>query len=294
MSNHPPSSPDRLRRFAVVTGLTALGLAAAARLYSMTIEPNQLRIERLRLALPRLPKEFDGYCIVQLSDLHFGPALALPTVLRGIELTQALAPDLIVLTGDLTTYWLEEDRMVHALRQLAAPDGVYAILGNHDHYASVDTEGLRFALERAGVVELRNRHVRIERDGAGIYLAGVDDILFDQGDLMQALDGIPDGAATVLLAHEPDYADLAASTGKVDVQLSGHTHGGQIVLFGQSVVKPLLQLGVKYISGLYRVPGPTRDMALYTSRGLGRGPLLRWNAPPEITEIRLIAGSPTE
>lgn len=238
---------------------------------------------RVDVVIPTLPDAFDGYRILQLTDLHFGPAVAYKTVMAGIEHAMTLAPDLITLTGDYVTSRVCDTLLPAALRKLSAPDGVFAVMGNHDHWTNV--EAVRDVLSSVGVEELANRSTPIHRGDESIYLAGVDSVYVGKQNLSAALCGIPDEAVTVLLAHEPDFADEAAATGRIALQLSGHAHGGSIQLpyFNTPLLNQFLKFARKYPFGMYR-PG---NMWLYTSAGIGRGQLPRINALPEITEITL-------
>ncbi len=256
------------------------------------VRGERLLLRRVGITLPNLPPAFDGYRIAHLTDLHFGPAIAYATVMRGIQKAMALAPDLIVLTGDYVTNWVDDRLLPDALKRLHAPDGVWAVLGNHDHWT--DADAVRRILAGSGVCELCNRHARIERGGESIFVAGVDDVWVGQPDLQGALAGIRADAVTVLLAHEPDYADTAAATGRVSLQLSGHSHGGSLRIPGLNwaVFSRFLRYAQKYPYGLYRIRDHERDaigdMWLYTSAGIGRGRLPRVNALPDVTEITLM------
>jgi hypothetical protein len=266
------------------TGLAGLLLAGTGT-YALDTraEPGQLRITRVEIPIAGLPDSFDGYRIVHLTDVHFGPATAYQTVHRAFQIAGQLAPDLIALTGDYVTRWLDERNLVPALRQLQAPDGVWAVMGNHDHWT--DVAGVRRILDRAGVVELRNASVALTRSEDVIFLAGVDDVWERQHDLQAALRDVPESGHVILLAHEPDYADEVSQTGRVALQLSGHSHGGQInlPLLGTPLLSNLVHLARKYPYGLYRL----QDMWLYTSAGVGRGLLPRVWASPELVEIVL-------
>jgi predicted MPP superfamily phosphohydrolase len=241
---------------------------------------DHLPIERIYVAIPSLPHAFDGYRIVLLTDLHFDAPGHRRLVTHAIVLTLELAPDLIVLTGDYVSHWAAVPGFADRLRLLRSPDGVWATLGNHDHWSGAAR--IRRILAEAGITELRNTSVPIRRSEQSIWLAGVDDVWAQQHNLIQALEGIPAGAVTILLAHEPDYADEVAPTGRVSLQLSGHSHGGQIQLPG-IMPHSLPHLGQKYPAGLYRI----HDMWLYTSRGVGCGLLPRIRSRPEVTEITL-------
>ncbi|MBN1313731.1 MAG: metallophosphoesterase [Anaerolineae bacterium] len=248
------------------------------------LESERLVLRRIGIDIDNLPPTFDGYRIAHLSDLHFGPALTYRTVMSALLITRDLQPNLIVITGDLVSSYVDEFLMPDALSRLSAPDGVWAVLGNHDH--DTDAEGVTRVLRRAGVHVLRNSNARIARGDAAIWLAGVDDILTGQHDLDATLAGIPEGKVSVLLAHEPDYADEVAATGRVSLQLSGHCHGGppRIPVLDVLVMPWIVQHGRKYPYGLYR----TGDMWLYTSAGAGRGSLPRFHGMPEVAEITLL------
>lgn len=246
-------------------------------------EPAHLHLKQIDVHLPNLPPAFDGYRIVNLTDIHLGPSIAYESVTHAAKMTADLEPDLIVLTGDFVTEFVDEGPLYTTLRSLSAPDGVWAVMGNHDHWS--DVEAVRRIVQQAGVIELRNAHIRIERGCESLYLAGVDDIWEQKHDLAAALDGIPANATTILLAHEPDYADEVAPTNRVALQLSGHSHGGQVAipLIEKPVLSEFVHLARKYPRGLYQIG----SMWLYTSAGLGRSWVPRVHASPELTEITL-------
>ncbi|MFO7168594.1 MAG: metallophosphoesterase [Chloroflexota bacterium] len=249
--------------------------------YAAFVEPRRARLEHVELRLPRLPRGLDGLRIGHLTDLHLGFRYTERNALWGVEQMRREAPDLIVITGDLVSFQHAIPDIAAALRGISAPLGVYAVPGNHDHWEGVDD--VRAALAVCGVTMLINEHRRIRRGGADLWLLGVDDLWDGSASLSATLRGVPAGAFTLLLAHAPDFVTEAAARG-VDVQLSGHTHGGHLRL-------PLLgplgmpRFGRRYVMGRYQV-GPT---ALYVSRGLG-GPPLRLLCPPEATIITLRRG----
>ena len=241
-------------------------------------------IERLTLRWPNLPADLHGLRIAQISDIHAAPWVPVSLLRRGAALALAERPDLIALTGDFITLHRRPEyfaqQAAEALARLRAPLGVYASLGNHDHWGGV--QPVVQALERVGIPMLVNASTHLRIGQADLVVAGLDSAREGNPDLRAALDGTPRQAFRVLLAHEPDVADLAAGFG-VHLQLSGHSHGGQIEIPG---VKPfwLPRLGKKYPRGLYRV----HHMWLYTNRGLGGSfPPLRHNCPPEVTLITL-------
>lgn len=256
------------------------------------IEPNRPRLVRVDVELPRLPSRFDGLTIAHLSDFHFDPYFSVTPIQSAVRIVNDVKPDLAVLTGDFVTRPLvktpstvidavrQADACADLLRQVRTPLGMWAVLGNHDaltHALHVET-----ALRHAEVQVLRNRAVPLERNGERIWLAGVDDVLAGGNDLERALRGIPAVDAVVLLVHEPDFADQVANY-SVDLQLSGHSHGGQVRFpFVGAVYLPTLAR--KYPLGLRQVG----RLQLYTNPGIGTlGIPVRWNCPPEVTLIRL-------
>ncbi len=259
----------------------AAGAALGGSVYTALIEPQWLSVERIDVPLARLPRELDGYMIAQLSDLHHGPYVGNAEIRSAVEATNQLHPDAIVLTGDYITR--EADRMDDCARELGAltaPDGVYATLGNHDHWSS--PEHIARALEINSIPVLMNDAVPIERNGARLWIAGVDDVWQRRADLDLALRHVPATEATVLLAHEPDYAELAKRY-PIDLQLSGHSHGGQVRLpfYGAPILPYLAKI---YPIGLQRADA----MWVYTNRGIGVvSPPVRFNCRPEVTLLTL-------
>jgi len=260
---------------------------------STLIEPNRPRIVRRDIALRRWPARLEGFTIAQLSDFHYEPYFSEHPLHAAIGLVNSLHADLIVLTGDFVTDPPFSDSekadqkaasaaepCARLLRQMQAPHGLWAVLGNHD--VATDPNEVTSALHSQGIGVLANRSAPIEASGARFWLAGVNDVLSDSADLDATLQPVPGDEATILLAHEPDYAD-DVSHYPVDLQLSGHSHGGQVRV---PLVGPLYlpKMGRKYVWGPYRV-GP---LTLYTNPGLGTlGVPVRWNCPPEITLLTL-------
>jgi hypothetical protein len=274
------------RSFLRVSAAGAVTVASAAALgagWATLIEPNRPVVEQLSVTLPRLPARLDGLRVAQLSDLHISQYTTAGDIERAAALAMRQSPDLIVLTGDFIWREVTEhaERLIEPLRSLAAPLGVYAVLGNHDHWEGAALTAR--VLAQAGVTLLVNQALRLDVD-APLWLVGLDDVWERKHDLRAALAGTPDDECKLLLVHEPDYADHAASF-PVDLQLSGHSHGGQINLprYGRPV---LPYLGQKYPAGLYQVG----QMSLYTNRGIGViSPPVRFNCPPEVTLLTLRA-----
>jgi predicted MPP superfamily phosphohydrolase len=280
-----PSGSPISRRGCLKAGLRLVAGSALAALggtaYMTKIEPGWLKLERVRIPIPTLPPSFDGFRIAQLSDIHQGSFTAQSTIEHAIRMTLDLAPDLIVLTGDYVLDVMNSAALYAIFSQIAAHGSVFAILGNHDHW--LDAEWARQVLADARIPELRNASQPVTRGSEAIWLVGVDDIWERQNDLPLALTNVPPGATAVLLAHEPDFADEAALTGRVALQLSGHSHGGQVRIPGRGA--PILPyLGQKYPYGLRQV----ESMWIYTNRGVGEiPPAVRINCRPEVTEITL-------
>jgi len=248
-------------------------------------------VKRVDVTLTRLPAALDGFTIVQLSDIHVGPTLGKAFLERVVAAANALSPDLIAITGDLIDDRLERfPEMLAPLAQLRARHGVFFVTGNHEYFGTKDgiekAEAVIATIARFGVRTLRNERVAIGGGPASFDLAGVYDITgglwgpAHHADLSTALEGRDPARELVLLAHQPRFVRRAARSG-VGLQLSGHTHGGQLWPF--SLVVGLVE---SFLAGLYRV-GETQ---LYVSRGTGYwGPPMRIAAPSEITALCLHA-----
>ncbi|OIO94682.1 MAG: hypothetical protein AUJ92_09695 [Armatimonadetes bacterium CG2_30_59_28] len=283
MSNSAELFPSSRRTFLKAVTYGAIGAAGACAVDTVWVEPKRSPVvESVRLRR-RLPAALDGLTICQLSDLHRGPVVSQYEIERAVAMALSLSPDLIVLTGDFVS--ADADYVApctSALQRLHAPLGVFAVLGNHDHWVNADS--VHTALEEAGIGVLRNATRELRTQSGVFYIAGLDDVWEDAQDIDAALAGVPREAFMLLLVHEPDYADEVAKH-PVDLQLSGHSHGGQVRL--PVVGAPVLpRLGQKYPMGLYRVG----NLTLYTNRGIGRvNPPFRFNCPPEITLFTLHA-----
>jgi uncharacterized protein len=259
-------------------------LGAGCYLYGREVEIRRVEIKPLTLTLPRLAPEFDGYRIVQIGDIHLDDWTK-PERLSGIvKKVNAQRPDLIAIMGDFASRsakQLDTRRLTGALRELRARDGVVTILGNHDYLTGVEL--IRRCIREASVTELVNDHHTLRRGGASLHVAGIDDVMEGGSRLDLVLRDLPDSGAAILLAHEPDFADVSAATGRFDLQLSGHSHGGQVrvPLLMRLALPPFSQ---RYTSGLYMVDG----MLQYTNRGLGFVNMrLRFLCRPEITVLTL-------
>jgi uncharacterized protein len=253
------------------------------------LEPNFPRIVHHEFALTRLPERMDGFTIALLSDFHYDPYFSVHPLRAAIRMVNDLHPDLIVLTGDFVSVpmfgnsekgALAAEPCAQLLRNMNAPYGLWAVLGNHDN--DTDPEYVTQALEAHKIHVLINQSEAIERDGARFWLSGLNDVFSHDADVPKTLQSVPAGEAVVMLVHEPDFADVV-SRFPVDLQLSGHSHGGQIRI---PFLPPLFlpKFARKYYLGTYHIGGLT----LYTNRGLGTIAVpVRLDCPPEITLVTL-------
>jgi predicted MPP superfamily phosphohydrolase len=246
----------------------------------------RLRVTRVASLLPHLPVGLHGFRIVQLSDLHLEPFTKPRHIERAVAACNALRPDLVALTGDFVTNTARPAGLLaELLSKLEAPHGVFACLGNHDFWS--DAAVVERALTGQGIGVLRNE-TRLLRTGRGdLSLAGLDSRYIGRPNLRSALVGWRPGRPLVMLQHEPDVADDLAEAGVAALQLSGHTHGGQLCLLGRPPhALRRARWGKKYLSGRYQVG----SVQLYVNRGIGCvGVPLRVMCPPEITEVTLLS-----
>ncbi|MBI5531551.1 MAG: metallophosphoesterase [Deltaproteobacteria bacterium] len=274
---HAPFGLNQAALWGYLTG----ALVAA---WGVWVRRKWVRVRRLDVPVRGLDPVFHGYKIVQLSDLHLGSFNPEETALRWVRLANSLDADLIAVTGDLITSGEDYYASVQSvIRELRARDGVVVSPGNHDYFG--DAEALFDHVRASGARLLRNEGFTLRRGGASLQVAGVDDTWTRRADVHAALAKRPDGAPTVLLAHDPDLFPIAAARG-VQLVLSGHTHGGQIAVPFLARWINLSKLSHRYHLGLYR-DGPSH---LFVSGGLGTtGPPIRVGSAPEICVIRLVA-----
>ena len=267
-----------------VAALDILLLALGGVGYGYLMEPNWFKVETIRLKLPRLTRRFSGLRVAQISDIHMGGWMNLERFQRAANLVLEQKPDVLLITGDfliggdiaaISEQTIQD--LMTGLARLAVSVPTFAVLGNHDYW--VDVKTVRQILSTSGITELTNTVFTLKREEETLYLCGVDDIWEGKPRIEDVISQLSDDGLAILLAHEPDFADTSAATGRFDLQLSGHTHGGQIVL--PWIGPPVLPyLGRKYPSGLYKIG----EMFQYTNRGIGMARLpLRINCPPEIT-----------
>ncbi len=267
------------RNFIKTAGkITVMG-GLLAGVWGFLLEPFMPRRTDISIKLPHLGSKLT---IAQLSDFHAGPRVASEIIARAIDITRQANPDLVVVTGDFVSHKAKYAPLVlKELARLNPPLGIWACLGNHDHWAG--RSDVLAQLERAGINVLNNRGTTIEHRGARFYLCGVDDIWEGADDLSAALADRPPDIPTVLLCHNPDFIYQAARS-KIDLMLSGHTHGGQVrlPLIGYIVIPS--EYGDRFAQGYHQVEGTQ----LYVNRGIGViTPPIRFGVPPEVTVITL-------
>lgn len=278
-----PIDPERRlflsRLFGGAVGLGALGMAGWG--FYSAMRP--VAVKPVTVAIHNLPAGLAGFRIVQLTDIHVGPTIGRDFIDHLVARTNALGPDLIAITGDLVDGSVANlGHLVLRLADLRARHGVFFVTGNHEYFSGAD-EWIAH-LRGLGVTVLRNEHITLEHDGHKLDIAGIDDPTgsnFAPGhgsDLPRALAGRNQAHPVILLAHQPKGADLAAHHG-VTLQISGHTHGGQMFPFNL-----LVGLQQPFVAGLHRL----HNTSIYVSTGTGYwGPPMRLGVPAEITDLTL-------
>lgn len=261
--------------------LAVLGLSGSTYYYAREIETDLLHINENVISSPSISPAFNQFKILQFSDTHLGFQYTLEQLEELAKTIQDLQPDLIVFTGDLVDaphmyHW--DRRLIYILRSLQAEYGKYWIYGNHDH-GGYGTETVLDVMEQSDFTLLQNSHVVIEKANDRFVLAGIDDVLLGHPDIEKTLQHVHPDLFTILLAHEPDYADKTVDF-PVDIQLSGHSHGGQIRFpFLGHVYTPAY--AEKYVEGKYTLQNGKLD--LYVNKGLGTTRLpYRFLCQPEI------------
>jgi predicted MPP superfamily phosphohydrolase len=273
-----------LTRRKFLSGVVAAPLVAVSgtAAYSRLIEPYNYWVSETDIFIRDLPQRFEGFRITQLTDIHHSRILGIDEVRRVVALAQQTKPDMFVLTGDYSTsYRRYIEPCAEALSGLSAPEGVWAVLGNHDHYTG--PELTTRALQRNRITVLNNAHTTLQRGPDSLQLSGIDDWTWNAVDWPRAFSGLKENVPTILLSHQPSVLDLE-QTRKVALILSGHTHGGQLNFPWLGAPARFATKDLKYARGLFR-GGETQ---LYVSNGTGViGLPVRFGVRPEITVLRL-------
>lgn len=260
-----------------------IGLLGVSKAFYPRKDGNWVDVVRHELVLERLAPQFAGLRLVQISDIHIGTWITRRLLAEAVDRVNAENPDIVAITGDFVTYDAQRfvDDLEQELSRLAPRYATLAVLGNHDHWSGAET--VRRMLAQSGIIELGNCVYSLRWDNATLHFAGVDDFMNEKDRLDLVLKELSGDEAAILLAHEPDFADISAACRRFDLQISGHTHGGQVLI--PRLGAPFLPgYGRKYYSGLYQVDG----MLQYTNRGLGTAELqVRFNCRPEITVFTL-------
>jgi uncharacterized protein len=270
------------REFLKWAGAAAVGVGGVSA-YGGLVEAWDYELTETVVPVEGLPERFEGFRIVQVSDVHHGRLVPIEEVRRVVALANSARADMVTLTGDYTTALRRYiEPCAEALSELKAPEGVWAVLGNHDH--NTDGPLTRQALARRGISVLTNENTVLRRGADTLQLAGADDWGWGYADFKRALAGVDLARPTVLLSHEPISFDMEETRG-VSLTLSGHTHGGQVnfPVVG-SPVKYVWGKYLRYLRGLHEHEGAR----LYVSRGTGMiGVPLRIGARPEVAVLRL-------
>lgn len=260
------------------SGMTALG--------RQRHDDDSFDVIHYKATIPGLDKAFSGYRLIHITDLHLGHWLSVERLRGVIELVNKEKPDAVAITGDFVSYVIDEieDDLSSSLKKIDTNDATISVLGNHDHW--MDSKRVRKILKKGNVIDLENDVHTIKRKGASLHFAGVDDPYTNHDELHKVVDKLPADGPAILLSHEPDFADIANEEKRFSLQLSGHSHGGQVVF---PILGPIIRgRGFKkYPLGLYQL----KNMALYTNPGLGTHTFrLRYNCKAEITVFTLKPG----
>jgi len=266
----------RLRR-----GLQKM-MSRLSKLVGQRFNPGDFEVVKVKINIPGLPAPFQGYRIVQISDIHYGQWITEDRLKGVISLINQQEPDIVAITGDFVSYSGNNvEDLIPALKEIRARDATVAVLGNHDYW--LGAKRIRSILSESKIIELNNDVYTVTKEGEALNIAGVDSTTMKKNQLNKVLQKLPPNGPAILLAHEPDFADISAETKRFNLQLSGHSHGGQFVI--PKLGTPFRGNNFrKYPHGRYQVG----EMVQYTNRGLGTNAFwIRINCAPEITVIDL-------
>ncbi len=267
------------KTFLILSSLVILSI-----IYVYKIEPIWFEIVPINLKITNLPKTFEGFKIVHISDLHADDSMNKKKLTKIVQLIDRQHPDIIAITGDFITKKTDAATtalLETTLSKLSPQEKTVAVLGNHDHWSNPNH--IRNILHNSNILDISNSIYTLEREQDKLNIAGVDDYWLKKSRLDLVLQKLPSDSVAILLAHEPDFADISSAKNRFALQLSGHSHGGQVKIpFRKPPVLP--PYAKKYPSGFYQVG----NMIQYTNRGLGMvKPLIRFNCRPEITVFTL-------
>jgi predicted MPP superfamily phosphohydrolase len=290
---HPAESPHAIsrRRFIGISGGAVAAAGAGVAAYATVWEPESLRVREYTIPVRDLPDDLHGMRCVHISDTHYGPYVTLPFLRSVIACANSLNPDFIILTGD---YVHRTPRAIDAgigvLAGLKSRFGAVAVLGNHDHWEGADA--CREAFNDIDLPLIDNTRVFLTRNGfrqhvddGALCIGGVGDLWEDDVLLDVVLEGVPDGMPRFVLSHNPDFAEVMPAAFRVDLMLSGHTHGGQVWMPGMGTPVLPSGYGQKYAGGMCRGP----RCPVLVSRGVGMAIIpVRFGVPPEIGLLTLV------
>lgn len=281
-----PTRKEKLSRRKVITrGFFAFtSFAVSVGVDAFVIEPNRLTVDAPDIHIPSLPQAFDGYRIALIADIHYPRHMHPEYVQSAVALASSYHPDVMVFAGDICDH--KGSATVPNLSGLfdkaSAKDGVWGTLGNHDHW--LDAPGIRKELNKHTPIRMiENEAIMVERGGHGLAIGGVGDLWCGVVDVPKAFAKVPPDMARILISHNPDLAEDLRDAVRVDLQLSGHMHGGQIYIPGYGGLLHPSKYGKKFCQGL--VQGKAHRV--YVTRGLHSAGRIRLNCPPAVSIITL-------
>lgn len=278
------NKPLNRRKFLIRAGLGIGGFLAATAVYGVGVEPEMLQAHEVKVKIKGLPDSFEGYRVGLISDTHYPDKISQAFIDRAQKELCAMKPDIVCFVGDFidgnSRHYEKSVSIKGVFDILDAPDGVIGVRGNHDHWI---TDDLRDQLKNTQIKVIENTNIVIRRGDDQLAFAGIGDLDYGVVDIESALAGLDDETPRILLSHNPDFAEECPPGHRVDLQISGHTHGGQVAPFGI-----MIETNSKYGSKLARGLCEGKAHRVYTSRGVGvTGPRVRIGSPPEVTVLVL-------